>query len=59
MHLKTAVIQLNSGSNPAENLSTVELFLDQAADMGAEFAALPEFWSYLGPYSGNRLGSFI
>src|SRR5437588_9663512 len=52
MHLKTAVIQLNSGSNPAENLSTVELFLDQAADMGAEFAALPEFWSYLGPYSG-------
>jgi deaminated glutathione amidase len=52
MHLKTAVIQLNSRNNPAENLSTVENYLDQAADMGAEFAALPEFWSYLGPYSG-------
>ena len=52
MHLKTAVIQLNSRDNPAENLSQVELFLDRAADMGAEFVALPEFWSYLGPYSG-------
>ena len=52
MHLKTAVIQLNSRDNPVENLSKVELFLDQAADMGAEFVSLPEFWSYLGPYSG-------
>jgi deaminated glutathione amidase len=52
MHLKVAVIQLNSRENPAENLSTVELFIDQAADMGAECVALPEFWSYLGPYSG-------
>ena len=52
MHLKMAVIQLNSRDNPAENLSTVELFIDQAADMGAECVALPEYWSYLGPYSG-------
>src|SRR6202140_1834263 len=52
MHLKTAVIQLNSRDNPAENLSQVELFLDRAADMGAEFVSLPEFWSYLGSYSG-------
>ena len=52
MHLKMAVIQLNSRDNPAENLSTVELFIDQAADMGAVCVALPEYWSYLGPYSG-------
>src|SRR5438132_2804842 len=52
MHLKTAVIQVNSRDNPAENLSIVERFLDQAADMVAEFAWLPEFWTYLGPYSG-------
>lgn len=52
MHLKTAVIQLNSRDNLTENLSTVERFLDASADMGAEFAALPEYWSYLGPYSG-------
>lgn len=52
MHLKTAIIQLNSRDNLAENLATVELFLDHAADMGAQFACLPEFWSYLGPYAG-------
>jgi predicted amidohydrolase len=52
MHLKTAVIQVNSRDDPAENLSNVERFLDQAADMGAQFASLPEFWTYLGPYSG-------
>ncbi len=52
MHLKTAVIQVNSRDNPAENLTNVERFLDQAADMGAQFAGLPEYWSYLGPYSG-------
>lgn len=52
MHLRTAVVQLNSRDNPAENLATVERFLDQAADMGAQFVALPEFWTYLGPYAG-------
>src|SRR5436309_4666493 len=52
MHLRTAVVQVNSRDNPAENLSNVERFLDQAADMGAQFVGLPEFWTYLGPYSG-------
>ena len=52
MHLRTAVVQLNSRDNPVENLATVEHFLDRAADMGAQFVGLPEFWIYLGPYSG-------
>jgi len=52
MHLRTAVIQLNSRNNPAENLATVEHFLDRAAAMGAQFVSLPEFWTYLGPYAG-------
>jgi deaminated glutathione amidase len=52
MHLRTAVIQVNSQDNPAENLASVERFLDQAADMGAQFVGLPEYWTYLGPYSG-------
>ena len=34
MHLRTAVIQLNSRDNPAENLATVERSLDRAAAMG-------------------------
>jgi deaminated glutathione amidase len=52
MHLRTAVVQLNSRDNPAENLAAVERFLDRAADMGAQFVALPEYWTYLGPYEG-------
>src|SRR5229473_1249523 len=49
MLLRTAVIQVNSRDNPAENLATVEHFLDRAANMGAQFVGLPELWTYLGP----------
>lgn len=52
MHLRTAVIQLNTRENPTENLANVERFLDEAAAMGVQFASLPEYWSYLGPYAG-------
>jgi predicted amidohydrolase len=52
MLLRTAVIQVNARDHPAENLANVEHFLDRAADMGAQFAGLPELWTYLGPYSG-------
>ena len=52
MNLRTGVIQVNTRDNLAENLSNVERFLDQAGDMGAQFVALPEFWTYLGPNSG-------
>jgi predicted amidohydrolase len=52
MNLRTVVIQVNTRDDLAENLSNVERFLDQAADMGAQFVGLPEFWTYLGPYSG-------
>ena len=52
MLLRTAIIQVNSRDNPAENLATVEHFLDRAANMGAQFVGLPELWTYLGPASG-------
>jgi len=52
MQLRAAVIQLNSRDRPAENLATVEHFLDRAAAMGAQFASLPEYWTYFGPYAG-------
>lgn len=51
MHLRTAIIQLNSRDHPSENLASVELALERAAALGAQFVALPEYWSYLGPYS--------
>jgi predicted amidohydrolase len=51
MHLKVAAIQVNTRDHPEENLAAVERLLDRAADMGAQFACLPEYWSYLGPYA--------
>jgi deaminated glutathione amidase len=52
MRVRMAVIQLNSRTNPSENLVAVEQLLDRAADMGAQFVGLPELWTYLGPYTG-------
>ncbi|GAC1423335.1 MAG: carbon-nitrogen hydrolase family protein [Ktedonobacteraceae bacterium] len=51
-YLRTAVIQLNSRSHVTENMSVVEQSLDRAAMLGAQFVALPEYWTYLGPYTG-------
>ena len=51
-YLRTAVIQLNSRNHVAENMSIVEQSLNHAAAMGAQFVALPEYWTYLGPYTG-------
>jgi len=52
MRVRMAVIQLNSRTNPSENMAAVEQLLDRAADMGAQFVGLPELWTYLGPYTG-------
>lgn len=52
MQLRAAVLQLNSRDRPSENMATVEQLLERAATMGAQFASLPEFWTYLGPYAG-------
>ncbi len=51
-YVRTAVVQLNSRGNVDENLSIVEQSLDRAASLGAQFVALPEYWTYLGPYPG-------
>lgn len=52
MQMRMAVIQTNSRDNPTENMAAVEQSLDRAAGMGAQFASLPELWTYLGPYAG-------
>src|SRR5579863_4637569 len=52
MRMRIAVIQVNSRNNLAENMTTVEELLDRASGMGAQFACLPELWTYLGPYAG-------
>ena len=43
-----AACQLTSGTDRAANLRTALALLDEAADRGARFAALPETWEYFG-----------
>lgn len=50
--LKIGVVQLNSRDNLAENMAAVEQSLERAASFGVDIVALPELWTYLGPYEG-------
>lgn len=52
--LKIAVVQLNSRNNLGENMAAVEQSLERAASFGVDVVALPELWTYLGPYNGYR-----
>src|SRR5258705_13624794 len=52
--MKVAVVQMNSGEDKAQNLSTAEGLLVEAAERGAELAGLPELFTYLGRRRGHR-----
>lgn len=47
--MRVAVVQMNSRDDKAANLAKAEALLDEEAARGAEFAVLPELWTYLGP----------
>ena len=46
--MRVAVVQMNSAEDKAQNLSTAERLLHEAADRSAELAVLPELFTYLG-----------
>src|SRR5499433_393043 len=52
--MKVAVVQMNSGEDKAQNLSTAERLLIEAAERGAELAVLPELFTYLGRRGKHR-----
>src|SRR2546422_11616621 len=52
--MKVAVVQMNSGEDKAQNLSTAERLLVEAAERGAELAVVPELLTYLGRRRGHR-----
>lgn len=47
--MRVVVVQMNSRDDKAANLAKAEALLAEAAARGAEFAVLPELWTYLGP----------
>ena len=44
-----AAIQMNSGSNPEQNLESAVALVEYAADEGATYVQVPEYFNYLGP----------
>ena len=49
--MQVAVIQMNSGGGREQNVTRALALVDQAADQGAQFILLPEYMTFLGPYS--------
>jgi predicted amidohydrolase len=52
MTLTVAAVQMSSGSNTSRNLDEAERLVTEAADRGAHYVQLPEYFNYLGPFSG-------
>jgi predicted amidohydrolase len=52
MELKVAAVQLSSGSDPSRNVDEAERLVEEAADQGARYVQLPEYFNFLGPFSG-------
>ncbi len=48
MHLRLGIVQMNSGEDKAANLAQAAALIAEAADRGAQFVALPEYFSFLG-----------
>ena len=55
--MRAAVVQMNSGADPAPNLAGAERLVRAAAADGAELVALPEKWALLGPGEVIRAGA--
>jgi predicted amidohydrolase len=52
MELKVAAVQLSSGSDVSSNMDEAESLVIEAADQGAQYVQLPEYFNFLGPFSG-------
>ena len=53
--MKVAAVQLNSQTDPQQNIQCAGELLAQAASEGAQLAVLPENFSYLGALDADRL----
>jgi deaminated glutathione amidase len=51
--MRVAICQMRSGPDVGSNLDAAVTLLGEAADGGADLAALPEYLEYMGPTSGR------
>ena len=52
--MRISLCQMRSGEDMGSNVATAERLLTEAADGGADLAALPETFTYLGTSAGRR-----
>ena len=52
MKLNVAAAQLSSGSDVAANVEAAVGLVNDAADRGAQYVQVPEYFNFLGPFSG-------
>jgi len=52
MKLDVAAVQLSSGSDVSRNLEEAVQLVNVAADRGAQYVQLPEYFNFLGPFAG-------
>jgi len=52
MNLNVAAVQLSSGSDVAHNVDVAERLVNAAADRGAQYIQLPEYFNFQGRFSG-------
>jgi deaminated glutathione amidase len=52
MELRVAAVQMSSGSDPSRNVEEAEQLVKVAADQGARYVQVPEYFNFLGPFSG-------
>lgn len=50
--ITVAAVQLSSGADVSRNLAAVTTLVNEAADRGATYIQLPEYFNYLGPVEG-------
>jgi predicted amidohydrolase len=52
MNLNVAAVQLSSGSDVAHNVDVAERLVNVAADRGAQYIQLPEYFNFQGRFAG-------
>ncbi|QNT59740.1 carbon-nitrogen hydrolase family protein [Neisseria musculi] len=56
MHtLRAAAVQMVSGTRPEENIRTMQRLVEKAADAGADWVVLPEYWPLMGAGDADKL----